>query len=394
MSMMNNILCPQKGFKLGYPTWKQFGDVIRQPRKAAPGPDKISPHLLQWLPKELQWDLYQAILDVWGTGEIPSHWLEARLSLLYKKGNATSAMNYRPISVSNCICIVLAWLILDAIQQPINTALSGTQAGSRKSYTISQQAMNLLMDLHERPEGSYICLLDIAKAFPRTPHVCLVESLQAIGAPPPVSRMVKSIYTLSACQYGELRILLHRGIKEGCPLSPALFVLVYETFHATLAKEFPEASFFVYVDDIVVVTKNANNMQRVLKRVQELSLILGFQTNPGKTEVYKWATTPRARQKRHVPQHDVLRWNGKDRLVRPPIFTYLGHIIAHPLWAQRARDEVLAKVESDLPRYRTLPLNAFERVHFLNSVLIPRWMYHTMFIPHDRMFQHIDKICL
>ena len=128
----------------------------------------------------------------------------------------------------------------------------------------------------------------------------------------------ESCDTLSTCQYGKLRFLPTRGIKDGCPLSPALFVLVYETFHATLAKEFPEASCFVYVHDIAVVTKNANDMQRVLKRVQELSLILGFQTNPGKAEVHKWATTPRAKQKRQVPQHEALRWNGKDILVCPP----------------------------------------------------------------------------
>ena len=163
------------------------------------------------------------------------------------------------ISVSNCIYIVLALLILDAIQQPINTALCDTQAGSHKGYT-SQQAMNLLMELHERPEGSCIYLLDIAKAFPSTPHVCLVESLQAIGVPPHVSRMVKSIYTLSTCQYGKRRFPLTRGIKEGCPLSPAMFVLVYETFHATFAKEFPEASFFVSINDIAVVTKNTHDM--------------------------------------------------------------------------------------------------------------------------------------
>ena len=80
--------------------------------------------------------------------------------------------------------------------------------------------------------------------------------------------------------------------------------------------------------------------------------------------------------------------------MRPPIFRYLRRTIAHPSWAQRARDEVLAKVESDLTRYRALPLNAFERVQLLNSMLIPRWLFHTMLIPHDHMFQYIDKICL
>ena len=241
MSMMNDILRPQEGFKLGNPTWKQFCEVIKQPKKKAPGPDKISPHLLQWLPKELRWDLYQAILDVWGTGEIPPHWLEARLSLLYKKGNTTSAMNYRPISVSNSIYIVLARLILDAIQQPINTALFDTQAGSRKGDTTSQQAMNLLMELHERPEGSYICLLDIAKAFPSTLHVCLVESLQAIGAPPHVSCMVKSIYTLSTCQYGKLRfphvpIFLMCSFSSCAPLcgDPLYHMLETPTFPSTV----------------------------------------------------------------------------------------------------------------------------------------------------------------
>ena len=151
----------------------------------------------------------------------------------------------------------------------------------RKGYTTSQHAMNLLMELHERPKGSCIYLLDIDKACPSTPHVCLVESLQAIGAPPHVSRMVKSIYTRSTCRYRKLGFPLTRGIKEGCPLSPALFVLVYETFHATLAKDFCEAIFFVYVDDIAVVTKNTNDMRRVPKRLQELSLTLGFSDKSG-----------------------------------------------------------------------------------------------------------------
>ena len=105
-------------------------------------------------------------------------------------------------------------------------------------------------------------------------------------------RMEKLIYIPSTCWYGKLHFPLTRGIKEGCPLSPAVFVLVYETFQPTLAKEFPEATFFVYVDDIVVVTKNASDPHRVLKRVQQLFSILGFQTNPGKIEVYKCVATP------------------------------------------------------------------------------------------------------
>ena len=237
------------------------------------------------------------------------------------------------------------------------------------------------MELHENIEGTYICLLDIAKAFPSTPHMCLVESLQILGALPHVVRMVKSIYTLSSCSYGKLHFPFARGIKERCPLSLALFVLVYETFHTTLAKEFPEPSCFVFVDDIAIVTKNTRDLQRVPKRVQKLFLILGFQTNPGKIEVYKWATTPPQADSGDQHHTTVIRWNGKDILVGPPIFRHFGHTIAHPSRAHKAKDEILAKVEVDLTRYRALPLNAFEGVQLLlftySTLVVPYHVYPT-----------------
>ena len=39
-------------------------------------------------------------------------------------------------------------------------------------------------------------------------------------------------------------------------------------------------------------------------------------------------------------------------------------------------------------------MNTFERMQLLNSVLLPRWMHHTLFIPHDAVFHKIDKIGL
>ena len=73
------------------------------------------------------------------------------------------------------------------------------------------------------------------------------------------------------------------------------------------------------------------------------------------------------------------------------MFSYLGHMIAHPTHASLARSEILAEVKSDLNRYKQLPLNTFERVQLVNSVLIPWWLYHAMFVPHDRMFHKIDQ---
>ena len=102
---------------------------------------------------------------VWETGGIPSHWLEAELSLLYKKGNTASAMSYRPISVSNYIYIVLARLILNAIQLPINTALCDTQAGSREGYTTSQQPWTSLWNCMRDPKEVTYVFSTLPKPF-------------------------------------------------------------------------------------------------------------------------------------------------------------------------------------------------------------------------------------
>ena len=74
-----------------------------------------------------------------------------------------------------------------------------------------------------------------------------------------------------------------------------------------------------------------------------------------------------------------------------PVFRYLGHLIAHLAHASLARSQIVAEVKSDLNRYKQLPLNAFERVQLVNSVLMTRWLYHSMFVPHGRMFQKVDQ---
>ena len=49
---------------------------------------------------------------------------------------------------------------------------------------------------------------------------------------------------------------------------------------------------------------------------------------------------------------------------------------------------------ANLARYQYLPPNAFERVQLLNTVLIPRWTYRTLFLPNDSIFKAMGAMCL
>ena len=92
------------------------------------------------------------------------------------------------------------------------------------------------------------------------------------------------------------------------PLSPALFVLVYEALHQTLTREFPNSTILAYVDNIAIIFPNQRELQRVPERISQLSATLGLKTNASKTHVYRWAP-PSRRQgmaRRESPTKDAI----------------------------------------------------------------------------------------
>ena len=382
-SLLRQSLTPQHGFRAAAPTWDRFLKALGRPKRKAAGPDGVAPHLLGWLPLALQWELYLCIVSAWNTGTMPKQWSTSRVTLLYKKGSPTSALNYRPISVSGCMYTLFASLLLQAMERPLNQASSPEQAGARKGHTTSAQALNLWSTLLQSDNPSYVCLLDVAKAFPSTPHGAILQALHCIGAPAHLLQLVEQIYQQPMNECGGLTYRVHRGIKEGCPLSPALFTLAYQSFHGTLQRGFPDVDFFIDVDDIAFIARSESELQAVLHRVQELSQLLGFKINHSKTEVIHWA--PRYRK------HQV-HWAGHTITASPPLFKCLGHLIAHPTMLQSARADIQHTVQCDLARYRTLPLDAFERTQLLSSVLMPRWVYRSLFVASDHLLHDIDMM--
>ena len=394
---LSQVLKPGRPVRLDPPSWQSITKALRQPKNKAAGMDHVAPDLNCWLPRELQWDLYVAVRHVCESGDVPHHWLQARIAMIYKSGPPEAARSYRPISIATGMYSILARLILDTLRGPIDAALSDPQAGCRRGYTTSQQALRISMLLHQYGDGALVCLLDIAKAYPSMPHERLTYGLRRlIGTPARIYNMVASIYAHNTEVYGDVRFPLRRGIKEGCPLSPALFVLVYEAFHQTLTREFPNSTIMAYVDDVAIISPNQREMQHDLERVSELSVILGLKTNPSKTHVYRWGP-PSCRHgvaRREPPTRDAITWGDARLPLQPPIFHYLGHLLAHPTWEQKARDDFVGKAAADLVRNQYLPLNAFERVQLLTPLLIPWWVYRTLFLPNDSMFKAMDSMYL
>ena len=94
--------------------------------------------------------------------------------------------------------------------------------------------------------------------------------------------------------------------------------------------------------------------------------------------------------------YDLTPITGRHELipVRPPIMTYLGHVLAHPTQEDTAWDMVTTQLHHDVAAYRTLPLNAYEKVAIINAVLIPHWTYRGPFLGNRTRMAHWDDILL
>ena len=89
-----------------------------------------------------------------------------------------------------------------------------------------------MVELFERHTTSlYILFLGWSQAFDNVSHEHLAASLVRIGVPLPfvhaiAALYVDSIFFVSTSSYVSATYSLSRGIRQGCPLSPYLLIIV------------------------------------------------------------------------------------------------------------------------------------------------------------------------
>ena len=199
-----------------------------------PGPDQVIVELYRWLNTSNRQFLLDILNEWWTEGLVPHDILTARVVPIYKKGNIDNPSNYRPISLLNSIYKVYASLILSRVQQAVEFKVSPTQYGFRpnKSTAHATFLIRRLQDWAEQKHAQfYLALIDWEKAFDKVLHDKLFASLTRLGLSQHFISAIKALYQSPTFyvqdEYGKSAVRCQNtGIRQGCPLSPYLFLLV------------------------------------------------------------------------------------------------------------------------------------------------------------------------
>ena len=208
-----------------------------QKRGRACGTDAIPMEFWQALndhPGAIQ-QLHSVVARCWEEKSIPEEWSLASVVCLHKKGPTTEVANYRPISLLSTAYKVYATILQRRLVSGLEGRLWSTQYGFRKGHSTTH-AIALLKRIMEgtlltKDADLHIAFLDWKKAFDKVNRLSLLSALSRIGVPEEMCKAVEGIYQdvkfiVNDSGATSAQHTSTSGIRQGCPLSPYLFIIL------------------------------------------------------------------------------------------------------------------------------------------------------------------------
>ncbi|KAL9976393.1 hypothetical protein ACROYT_G013691 [Oculina patagonica] len=233
-------------------------------------------------------------------GELSCSQKQAVITLIEKKGKDRSLLeNWRPISLVNVDTKIMSKVIASRIKNVLPEIIHHNKTGYVKDRFIGETISSIydVMDytVEENIPGLMI-FIDFKKAFGIVEWDFLLKCLEAFNFVPDFIRWVKTFYKTdiqsctinngTASQY----FTLERGVRQGDPLSPYLFILVVETLAIAIRQnksikgimiENEETKLLQYADDTTAVLSDINSAETLFELLDSFKAISG---NCTKTE--------------------------------------------------------------------------------------------------------------
>jgi hypothetical protein len=286
---------------------RDVAKAVRCAGRSAPGPDGL-PYaawkatggygidLLWQSARQLGTDDSRNALETAYSDEPACHFNLGLLCCLPKKTTGTTAAGdqyFRPADTRPLAIVDTAnRLLANAARLRWETLLLDWIHPDQRGFLPHRSMLANVVDMEEgsvatslsQDDGAAI-LFDFSAAFPSISHDFLHAVLAHIGFPPAALALIRALYhqTSAQLQHAGLRgehFPITTGIRQGCPLSPLLFVVALDGLLRRLPREVPGILTRMYADDTaVVITDLAAHLPRLQLMFQELTAAANLHLN-------------------------------------------------------------------------------------------------------------------
>lgn len=278
------------------------------------------------------------VLDFFTTGKLLGQVNATILAMVPKVENPVTPTDLRPIACCNSLYKCITKLICTRLKPIMSSLVNASQNAFVEGRSIIHNILICedLVRLYNRKGISPRCMIkiDLKKAYDSISWTFIEKLLFGLGFP---SRFIQRVMTcISTAKFsikfnGQMYgyFASGRGLRQGDPMSPLIFVLVMEylTRSLQLAMEQPEFRFhpnckeirlcnLYFADDLLLFCKgNVKSVECLMAAFKHFSDCSGLEANPDKSQIVMAGV-------KEEQAHNILTATGFQRGVLP--FRYLG----------------------------------------------------------------------
>lgn len=267
----------------------------------APGPDGFQPIFFKKYWHIVGDDIHKLVSDAFRKGYFNPSLADTLIVLIPKVDAPKKITEFRPISQCNVVYKILTKVSVNRIRPLLNDLISPLQSsfipgrGTRDNILIAQEIIHYISHTRSQ-QGALAFKIDLEKAYDRVNWEFLANTLNDFGFP---ERIIKLIMFCVSCPTftilwngGKLPSFApRRGLRQGDPLSPYLFVMCMEKLSLLIQKKVdqrqwqplscsrggPKVSHLLFADDVLLFTKaNISQARVVSSTLKEFCRVSGL----------------------------------------------------------------------------------------------------------------------
>ena len=272
-------------------------------KNKTPGEDGFSKEFFETFFDLLNQNLLDSYNEAFQKGSLSVSQRRGVISLIPRNDCDLSELTgWRPITLLNVDYKILAKCIAKRIEPFLLKLIHSDQTGFMKDRFIGQN-VRLLNDLMEYTDVKKISgiflFIDFEKAFDSIEWNFIKRSLELFNLGPFLTRWFSILYNNSEAAvmnagYMTDYFTVSRGVRQGCPLSPFLFILSVELLALKIREEpnckgirlpnLREAKISQFADDTTLISEDTNSLKFSLQIIGSFGSISGLRLNKKKTK--------------------------------------------------------------------------------------------------------------
>ena len=275
----------------------------------APGPDGMPPLFYQNFWDLVSSDVTNTVLHFLNKGSLPNSLNHTFITLIPKTKNSEYVTKFRPISLCNVLYKIFSKVLGNRLKRVMPLIISDHQSAFLKGRLITDNILVAFETFHymknhnSRKSGFMALKLDMSKAYNRVEWSFLRDIMNQMGFNDRwVALVMECVTTVSYSLLvnGEPQgnIKPSRGIRQGKPLSPYLFLLCSEGLHrliqraanlgeikgVSICRNGPKLTHLLFADDSLLFCRaTKEDCQKVLEILSSYERVSGQKLNRAKT---------------------------------------------------------------------------------------------------------------